>query len=98
MEPDGTGTTTSVKTRIDYLEKLGEELKGRGFRARLTTPSGRPPSLLVTNPETSALTENILAESGSDGWWFWWSWAERISVADDVTGAADLVVRVLATT
>ncbi|HXA60517.1 MAG TPA: hypothetical protein VNW94_15265 [Streptosporangiaceae bacterium] len=48
------------------------------------------------NPDASALTENILAESGVDGWWYWWSWAERIAVADDVAGAADLVVRVLA--
>jgi hypothetical protein len=47
------------------------------------------------NPDASALTENILAESGVDGWWYWWSWAERIAVADDVAGAADLVVRVL---
>jgi hypothetical protein len=98
MEPDGTGTAALVKTRIDYLERLGEELVARGFRVRLTTPAGRPPSLHVMNPDASALTENILAESGADGWWFWWSWAERISVADDVTGAADLVVRVLAAT
>lgn len=96
MEPDGTGTAALVKTRIDYLEKLGEELAGRGFRVRLTTPAGRPPSLHVTNPEASALTENILAESGSDGWWFWWSWAERIAPADDISHAADLVLRVLA--
>jgi hypothetical protein len=96
MSPDDTGTTALVQTRIDYLEKLGEELVSRGFRVRLTTASGRPPSLHVMNPDASALTENILAESGADGWWFWWSWAERIAVADDVTGAADQVVRVLA--
>jgi len=97
MSPDDTGTAALVQARIDYLEKLGEELLGRGFRARLTVPNGRPPSLHVTNPDASALTENILAESGTDGWWFWWSWAERIAVADDVIGAADQVVRVLAT-
>jgi hypothetical protein len=29
-------------------------------------------------------------------WWFWWSWAERIAVADDVDLAATTIVRVLA--
>jgi hypothetical protein len=29
-------------------------------------------------------------------WWFWWSWAERIAVADDVDLAAGTIVRVLA--
>jgi hypothetical protein len=29
-------------------------------------------------------------------WWFWWSWAERVSVADDIDQAASTIVRVLA--
>jgi hypothetical protein len=29
-------------------------------------------------------------------WWFWWSWAERIGIADDVDQAAATIVRVLA--
>jgi hypothetical protein len=34
---------------------------------------------------------------GKDGmWWFWWSWAERIGVADDLDLAAAAIVRVLA--
>jgi hypothetical protein len=98
MEPDGTETIAHVKMRIDYLERLGEELVSRGFRVSLATPAGRPPSLHVMNPDTSALAENILAEGGADGWWFWWSWAERISTADDVARAADLVAGVLAST
>jgi hypothetical protein len=37
------------------------------------------------------------AGCGKDGmWWFWWSWAERIAVADDVDLAATTIVRVLA--
>ncbi|WP_344821851.1 hypothetical protein [Actinocorallia longicatena] len=50
------------------------------------------------NPEASALTENILAERGADGWWYWWSWAERISAADDLNMAAERVAQVLAAT
>jgi hypothetical protein len=28
-------------------------------------------------------------------WWFWWSWAERIGIADDVDHAAATITRVL---
>ncbi|GAA3195750.1 hypothetical protein GCM10010468_06050 [Actinocorallia longicatena] len=96
--PDDTGTVASAQTRIDYLERLGDELVGRGLRVRLTVPLGTAPSLHVMNPEASALTENILAERGADGWWYWWSWAERISAADDLNMAAERVAQVLAAT
>jgi hypothetical protein len=96
--PDDTGTTASMQTRIDYLERLGDELVGRGLRVRLTVPLGTAPSLHVMNPAASALTENILAERGADGWWYWWSWAERISAADDLNVAAERVAQVLAAT
>ncbi|RAY11976.1 hypothetical protein DPM19_26870 [Actinomadura craniellae] len=96
MTPDDTGTAAWAQTRIDYLEKLGDELVNRGFRVRITVPRGQPPSLHVMNPDASALTENILVEAGAEGWWYWWSWAERIATADDVMGAADRVARVLA--
>ena len=60
-------------------------------------PPGRVPSLYVVNPAARALEENVYAGCGKDGiWWFWWSWAERIAVADDVDLAATTIVRVLA--
>jgi hypothetical protein len=87
-----------ARTRIAYLEDLGDELRGRGYAVRLTVPREGPPSLHVVNPRTSSLAENILAETTEGGWWFWWSWAERIGPADDLHQAADRVVRVLAAT
>ncbi|SEG61947.1 hypothetical protein SAMN04489712_107259 [Thermomonospora echinospora] len=96
MTPDSTETATPYDTRLEYLERLGDALVHRGFQVRLSAPLERPASLHVMNPEATALTENILAEQGSDGWWFWWSWAERIAAADDVATAADRVARVLA--
>ena len=90
-----------ARTRIAYLEGLGDELRNRGFAVRLMIPQGGPPSLHVVNPLASALAENILAEcaeSGDGAWWFWWSWAERIAPADDLEEAADRVTRVLAAT
>src|SRR6185437_9976410 len=80
-----------------YLEKLSDELSHRGLEAWLMAPPGRRPSLYVVNPAARALEENVFVSLGKDGlWWFWWSWAERIAVADDVDQAASTIVRVLA--
>ena len=80
-----------------YLDKLAEELTDRGFEAWVMAPPGRVPSLYVVNPAARALEENVYVARGSDGlWWFWWSWAERISVADDFAAASAAITRVLA--
>ena len=87
----------AADVQLEYLEKLGEELTRRGMQVRMVLPPGRVPSLHVVNPEARALEEHIYAGCGSDGgWWFWWSWAERISAADDLAAAASAVQHVLA--
>ena len=79
-----------------YLEKLSDELSHRGLEAWLMAPPGRRPSLYVVNPAARALEENVFVGCGKDGmWWFWWSWAERISIADDLDAAATSIARVL---
>ena len=79
-----------------YLDKLAEELSNRGLEAWLMAPPGRVPSVYITNPGARALEENVCADRGKDGlWWFWWSWAERISLADDIDAAASSITRVL---
>jgi hypothetical protein len=79
-----------------YLEKLAEELANRGLEAWLMAPPGRVPSVYITNPAARAMEENVYATRGTDGiWWFWWSWAERISVTDDIDAAATAIIRVL---
>jgi DNA helicase IV len=79
-----------------YLDKLADELTNRGLEAWLMAPPGRVPSVYITNPGARALEENVYANQGKDGlWWFWWSWAERVSMADDVDGAAATIARVL---
>ena len=88
---------SSVQTQIVYLEKLADELTHRGLEAWLMAPPGRVPSLYVTNPGARALEENVYAGVCQDGmYWFWWSWAERIGVADDLDAAAGTITRVLA--
>ena len=80
-----------------YLDKLADELSHRGLEAWLMAPPGRVPSLYVVNPAARALEENVYVGCGKDGmWWFWWSWAERIAVADDLDLAASMIVRGLA--
>src|ERR1019366_8994955 len=82
---------------LDRLEGLAAALAAREFRTRRRSPGGRVPSLQVVNPAAAALAENVYAGPARDGgWWFWWSWAERIAAADDLAGAALLISRVLA--
>ncbi len=85
------------QANLARLEGLADVLAQRGMRARLVTPPGRVPSLHVVNPSASALAEDVYAGRGQDGlWWFWWSWAERIAVSEDLDGAAAMIEHVLA--
>jgi hypothetical protein len=97
IKVEGKGAREPDQIQAVYLEKLADELSGRGLEAWLMAPPGRVPSLYVTNPGARALEENVYVSYAKDGmWWFWWSWAERIAVADDVDLAATTIVRVLA--
>jgi hypothetical protein len=97
MTVEADKTLQTDQMQAFHLEKLADELTDRGLEAWLMAPSGRVPSLYVVNPAARALEENVYAGCGKDGIWrFWWSWAERIAVADDVDLAAATIVRVLA--
>jgi hypothetical protein len=74
------------------LDRIGAVLRGRGFHAQLAIPPDGKPSLTVTNPQASALSENIRVSRG----WLWWSWKERIAPVADAQDAADAITRVLA--
>ena len=76
---------------ITALEKLAAELGSRGFTARLATPPGMPPRLVVSNPAAPMLSETVMTEAGC----FWWPWAERIAEEGGISTAADTVARVL---
>ena len=91
MFVDINATRAAAMVRLD---KLAEELTNHGLDAWIMDPPGRVPSVYMTNPGARALEENIYANQGKDGlWWFWWSWAERIGPADDLTGAAETIGR-----
>jgi hypothetical protein len=91
------GPAQTWHTHLDRLEGLAEVLAKHGLQTRLMTPPGRVPSLHVVNPAASALAEDVyLGRCRDGGWWFWWSWAERIASGEDLEGAAGLIERVLA--
>jgi hypothetical protein len=97
MRLEAAGVQSASVANLARLEDLAEVLISRGLRARLVTPPGRVPSLHVVNPAAGALAEDIYAGRGQDGlWWFWWSWAERIAVSEDLEHAAAMIGRVLA--
>ncbi len=82
---------------IAVLEDLGTRLGAEGWQVRLHAPPGRRPMLYVCNPGVIMLSELVTADRDSDGqWWFWWSWAERISPASQLDRAATVISRVLA--
>jgi hypothetical protein len=79
------------------VQSTGNHAESVYLEAFVMAPPGRVPSLYVVNPAARALEENVYAGRCSDGmWWFWWSWAERIGIADDLDHAATTITRVLA--
>jgi hypothetical protein len=82
---------------IAVLEELAIRLGADGWQVQLHAPPDRRPMLHVTNPRVMVLSELVTADLDADGrWWFWWSWAERISRAGDLDRAAGVISRVLA--
>jgi hypothetical protein len=82
---------------IAVLENLASRLATDGWQVRLHAPPDRRPMLHVANPAVAFLSDLVTAGQGKDGqWWVWWSWAERISPAEDLDQAAANIGRVLA--
>jgi hypothetical protein len=91
------GPAQAPHSYVSRLEGLAEVLSHHGLRASLMAPPGRVPSLHVVNPAVSVLAEDVYTGRGQDGtWWFWWSWAERITSGEDLEGAAAMIKQVLA--
>jgi hypothetical protein len=89
--------STDAAEAIAVLEVLALRLGSDGLQVQLHAPPDRRPMLHVTNPRVMMLSELVTADQDGDGtWWFWWSWAERISPARDLGHAASVIARVLA--
>jgi hypothetical protein len=80
-------------TRTYFLGKLARELELRGLECALRAS---PPSLKVTDPETTMFSETVDCVALTDGWVYRWSWGEVLSSAEDPATAADRIVKVFA--
>jgi hypothetical protein len=90
------GATAGPSAAIAILERLSTRLTADGWQVGMHAPPDRRPMLYVAHPAIVFLSELVTAEQGSDGrWWLWWSWAERIALADDLNEAAATIGRVL---
>lgn len=91
------GPDVAATDAVAVLDDLAARLSAQGWQTRLHAPPDRRPMLHVANPAVTVLSEYVTAEQDRHGrWWYWWSWAERISPADDLAQAVTVVGRVLA--
>jgi hypothetical protein len=89
--------TAEAPAAIAILEDLAARLGAEGWQVRLHAPPDRRPMLHVSNPRVMMLSELVTAGQDSDGqWWYWWSWAERISLTSEPGLAVAVIGRVLA--
>jgi ABC-type uncharacterized transport system permease subunit len=74
------------------MEQLAAALRERGLEANLISGPG-PVRMRVLNPAARMMSETVIAHAGA----FWWPWRDQIAPVADITVAAGLIVRVLAT-
>lgn len=92
-EPEAPALRTA---NVQRLERLAAELALHGLRADVMALPGRMPRLQVA-PMGHGASEDVYAWRCQDGiWWYWWPWAERIAVADDLATAVKLICGALA--
>ena len=92
LEPDAPPLRMA---NLNRLEELAGALASRGLHADVIALPGRIPRLEVSNPATCRAGD-VYAWRCQDGmWWYWWPWAERIAVSDDLAGATQRIANAL---
>lgn len=77
------------------LGVLAVNLRRRGFTAQVARTGSRE-CVGVANQSVPQLSETVYAAPADDGtWWFWWSWADRITPIGEVETAAFKIAYVL---
>ena len=79
---------------IARLDVLAAHLRARGWTTYINTPAGRLAFLLVQGPHDRADCGEIIAipDSTTGDWWYWFSWAERITPVHPPAAAADAII------
>ena len=82
---------------IAYLDALAAQLRSCGWTAYINPPAGRLASLYVQDPHNRAAWADVVAapDSSTDDWWYWFSWAERITAVHAPAAAADAIIATL---
>ena len=77
------------------LDALADNLAARGFAAH-AIQGGKHPCISVARRSAPQLSETVYTAPAADGgWWFWWSWADRIAPVSEVESAAFKIAYVL---
>lgn len=82
---------------ITYLDALAAQMRACGWTAYVNTPPGRLPSLFLRDPHNPAVWADVVAapDSDTDNWWYWFSWAERITAVCAPDAAAIEIITTL---
>jgi len=88
------GTHARGAPAEECLDALAAELISRGWTAYITIVRGRPARLFVQHPHDQAICADVMAAAGSgtDGSWFWFSWAQRITPVRTPAAAAAVII------
>jgi hypothetical protein len=91
------GSETPAGTTIRLLQDLKQRAEAAGLVGRVVqTARTTPPVLVVINPHSRSLSEEISCRERGDGdWWLFWSWGDPICRADDLEHATAAVRRVV---
>jgi hypothetical protein len=90
----GNGPAGPPGDGIACLDALAAQMHARGWSAYITTPAGRLASLFVQGPRDRAECGDVIAacDATTGQWWYWFSWAERITPAHVPAAAADAII------
>jgi hypothetical protein len=93
----GNGRADPAGEGIACLDALAAQMHARGWSAYITTPTARLASLFVQDPQDRAECGDIIAarDATTGQWWYWFSWAERITPAHVPAAAADAIISAL---
>jgi hypothetical protein len=85
------------REQVTQLEALTAEVVAHGWKADLYMPAGRQPYLSVYDPADATAHGDVVAMPDSDSghWWFWFTWAERIALVENLGVAAEIIVGAL---
>jgi len=79
---------------IARLDVLAAHLRTRGWTTYINTPDGRLAFLFVQGSDHRAECGEIIAiaDNTTGDWWYWFSWAQRITPVHPPAAAADAII------